>query len=102
MDHAVVAADVGGPARRLGRTLRLEADDSIVEPGLAEAALVLEDLPVQRRLVPLKHVQRLPPGNDVVFEHVGGDRPAALALVLLKRGVRRGEQGEVSRAEGGG
>ncbi|CAH0368550.1 unnamed protein product [Pelagomonas calceolata] len=92
VDDAVVALDVRRPVGRLGRALRLEADDGVVEPVLAELAVVGQRAAVERLLVRVEGVHRLLALDHVVLEHVSRDRRADLVVVLVEGRVGRREE----------
>ena len=96
MNHAVVAFDVARPARGLGRTLGLQADDRVVEPVLAELEVGSQLAAVEGVLVGVEAIHVSLARDDVVLKDRLVNGRADLALVLFNGSVGRGGQGEVA------
>merc|ERR1719506_673184 len=83
VDDSVVGGNVGGPVGGLGGSLRLEADDGVVQPVLAELAVGGQGAALERLLVRGEGVERLLALDHVVLEDVRVDGGADLRVVLL-------------------
>merc|ERR1711918_142394 len=96
---ALSAATSAGQLEDLGGSLRLEADDGVIEPVLAELAVGGELGALEGLLVLGEGVEGLLAGDHVVLEDVGSDGGSDLTLMLLESRVRGGKDGVVSAGE---
>merc|ERR1711918_233060 len=92
VDEAVVALNVRRPAGRFGGAFRLQANDGIVQPVLAELAVRGEGATLDRFLVGGESIERDFARDDVVLEDVPRDRGADFLLVLVEGRIGRREE----------
>ena len=99
VDDTIVGGDIRRPVAGLGGSLGLEANDSVVQPVLAELAVAGQGAALHGVLVAVKAVHANLAWDDVVLEDVGGDVGSDFLGVLLEGRVRWGEDGVVTAGE---